>query len=105
MKKPKIILLGVVGIAFVFIVIQAVVININIKDNYLEVSRKWKLVETEISKKEPNLDSKYETITSYNEALKEYNISIRKFPNKLYASIFGYKIKDYYVAKADDKPK
>lgn len=36
----------------------------------------------------------------FNEAVNNYNLKVRKFPNNLFASIFGFKVKEYY--KADE---
>lgn len=36
----------------------------------------------------------------FNEAVNNYNLKVRKFPNSLFASIFGFKVKEYY--KADE---
>jgi LemA protein len=42
----------------------------------------------------------------FNKAIQEYNISVRSFPSSLVASIFGYKVKDGFVADtgADKAP-
>lgn len=34
----------------------------------------------------------------YNEAVKEYNLKIKKFPTNLMANMFGYEAKDYFQA-------
>ncbi len=39
----------------------------------------------------------------YNEAVKEYNTMIRKFPKSLFASLFGFEKKDMYEAPAEDQ--
>lgn len=36
----------------------------------------------------------------FNDAVNNYNLKVRKFPNNLFASIFGFKVKEYY--KADE---
>jgi LemA protein len=36
----------------------------------------------------------------FNKAIQEYNVSVRSFPSNLVASIFGYKVKDGFVADA-----
>lgn len=100
MKKGKSISLGIVGLVVLFIVTQAFVVKNNIKSNYHEVSEKWETVKKEVSKEEPNIANKNEAIDSYNAVLKRYNISVKKFPNKVYANLFGYKAIDYYVYKS-----
>lgn len=37
----------------------------------------------------------------YNNAVKEYNTAIRKFPNSLVASLFGFAQKEYFQASSD----
>ena len=37
----------------------------------------------------------------YNEAAKEYNVSIKKFPKNILASMFGFEAFDYFEADAD----
>ncbi|MCZ2222559.1 MAG: LemA family protein [Chitinophagales bacterium] len=34
----------------------------------------------------------------YNKAVEEYNLMVRTFPNNIFASIFGFKIKEFYKA-------
>ncbi len=36
----------------------------------------------------------------FNDAVNTYNLKVRKFPNNIFASIFGFKVKEYY--KADE---
>lgn len=36
----------------------------------------------------------------YNEAVKEYNVSVRRFPNSIFASIFGFDKKPMFEAQA-----
>jgi len=36
----------------------------------------------------------------FNEAVNNYNLKVRKFPNNIFASLFGFKAKEYY--KADE---
>lgn len=44
---------------------------------------------------------------AFNDFAQKYNIYIRKFPNNIFASIFGFKKKGYFEAKpgAEDAPK
>ena len=35
----------------------------------------------------------------YNDAVKEYNITIKKFPKNMIAGMFGFETKDYFEAK------
>lgn len=39
----------------------------------------------------------------YNEAVKEYNSTIKKFPTKLMANIFGFETKEYFEASEESK--
>ena len=36
----------------------------------------------------------------FNDAVNNYNLKVRKFPNNIFASIFGFKVKEYYKADA-----
>ncbi|MBW0178562.1 LemA family protein [Sediminibacterium sp.] len=36
----------------------------------------------------------------FNDAVNNYNLKVRKFPNNIFASIFGFKAKEYYKADA-----
>jgi LemA protein len=44
---------------------------------------------------------------AFNDVAQKYNVLIRKFPNNIFASIFGFKKKGYFQAKpgADEAPK
>ena len=39
----------------------------------------------------------------YNEAVKDYNLKIKKFPTKMIASMFGYETKEYFQASEQSK--
>lgn len=47
----------------------------------------------------PTYNSIFNAINQYNEAVKLYNIEIKKFPNNIYARIFGFKPKEYLNVK------
>ncbi len=36
----------------------------------------------------------------FNDAVNNYNLKVKKFPNNIFASIFGFKVKEYYKADA-----
>ena len=36
----------------------------------------------------------------FNEAVKSYNIRVRRFPGKLFASLFGFDVRDLFEAEA-----
>jgi len=36
----------------------------------------------------------------FNDAVNNYNLKVRKFPNNIFASLFGFKAKEYYKADA-----
>lgn len=44
------------------------------------------------------VEEKYDAIREYNEAVKAYNISVRKFPNNIYADMLGYQEAQYFTA-------
>ena len=39
----------------------------------------------------------------YNEVAKEFNVSVRRFPRNIFASIFGFSSKPYFEAEKDSK--
>ena len=39
----------------------------------------------------------------YNEAVKEYNLKIKRFPTNLMAGMFGYSQRDYFEASEQSK--
>ena len=39
----------------------------------------------------------------YNEAVKEYNLKIKKFPTNLMAGMFGYEQREYFEASEQSK--
>lgn len=94
MKKIIIILVATVT---TFITIYSFVVLNKLNTSYNNVLKLTTKMEEAI-KKEGYDEKKYSTIEKYNGAVKEYNILVRKFPNKIYASLKEYKTIEYFVA-------
>ena len=78
-----------------------------INKNQISVLNKWEQLEPLINEKitsADSLDLKYELMNNYNNAVKDYNISVRKFFNRYYAKYFGLETKEYFSYKEKEIP-
>lgn len=80
--------------------IDGYITNKSIKEKHQEVILRWEAVE----KQEKNTEVRYEAISDFNAAVEEYNITIKKFPNNIYAKIAGNKEVMYFVADSQEIP-
>ncbi|ARE86577.1 AAA family ATPase [Clostridium formicaceticum] len=60
--------------------------NLKINENFIQLQEELASIENRI----------LTTKRAYNEASREYNISVRRFPTNIYASILGFKEVDYF---------
>ena len=57
--------------------------------NFLDLQSQLEGTENRITK----------AVTDFNDAAKEYNTKVRKFPTSIFAGIFGFKTKPHFKAK------
>lgn len=77
--------------------------NLNvIVENYpdLKASQNFLSLQDELSGTENRIAT---ARRDYNEAVKDYNLKIKKFPTKMIASMFGYETKEYFQASEQSK--
>lgn len=77
--------------------------NLNvIVENYpdLKASQNFLSLQDELSGTENRIAT---ARRDYNEAIKDYNLKIKKFPTKMIASMFGYEAKEYFQASEQSK--